>query len=34
MTSLHLASQEGHGEIAQLLIEKGAKVDAQAKVLY
>ncbi len=32
MTSLHFASQNGHEEIADLLIEKGARIDAQTKV--
>lgn len=34
VTPLHLASQEGHADIAALLISKGAQINVQTKVVY
>lgn len=34
VTPLHLASQEGHADMAALLISKGAQINVQTKVVY
>ncbi len=33
VTPLHLAAQEGHSDMAALLISKGAQINVQTKVL-
>lgn len=34
VSSLHLAAQEGHAEMASLLLDKGAHVNAATKVIF
>lgn len=34
VTPLHLASQEGHADMAALLISKGAQINVQTKVMH
>lgn len=34
VTPLHLASQEGHADMAALLISKGAQINVQTKVVH
>lgn len=34
VTPLHLASQEGHSDMAALLISKGAQINVQTKVVF